>query len=67
MLGTFPKVFSEFQLPKDIFPSGNFPNLQFPKQQLTKSVLAVALCPQPILAAALGPLAHPSCSAQPQL
>jgi len=39
-----------WQLPKGIFPNAKFPNVQFPKRQLPKSVLA----------AVLGPLAHPS-------
>ena len=46
--------------PKGIFPSGNFPYAQFPKRQLPKSVLDAALDLQPDLAAALGPIAHPS-------
>ena len=50
MLGTFPKDFFKWQLPKDIFP---------------KSVPAAALGPQHVLAAALCPLAHPSRSARP--
>ena len=58
MLDTFPKNF---------FPNGNFPNVQFPKRQLPKSVLAAALSLQHVIAAALGPLAHPSHSAQPSL
>ena len=29
MLGTFPKDFPKWQLPKRIFPSGNIPNVQF--------------------------------------
>ena len=76
MLGTFLKDFSQvgtsqgyfptWQLPKCAisrvatsqmcnFPSGNLPNVQFPKWQL----------PKPVLAAALGSLAHPSRSARP--
>ena len=39
--------------------------MQFPKQQLPKSV--IALGPQSVLAAALGPLVHPSRSARPPL
>ena len=39
----------------------------FPKWQLPKSVLAPALGPQPVLAAVLGPVSHPSRSAQPPL
>ena len=58
MLDTFPKDFSQVQLPKGIFPSGNFPNVQFPNRQLLKSITAPALGPQPVLAAALAPLAH---------
>ena len=39
----------------------------FSKWQLPKSVLAAALGPQPMLPAALGPLAHPIRSARPPL
>ena len=46
--------------PKGFFPIDNFPNLQFPKRQIPKFVLATALDPYPVLAAALGPPAHPS-------
>ena len=38
MLSTFLKAFSERQLPKGIFPSGNFPNVIFPKWQLPMSL-----------------------------
>ena len=55
---TFPNDFSMLQLSMGMFPSGNFLNMQFPKRQLLKSVLATALGPKPVLAAALGPLAH---------
>ena len=55
MLGTFPKDFHKWQLPKGIFPSGNFPNVKFTKRQLPKSVLATALSSHPVLAALLGP------------
>ena len=56
MLGTFPKAVSQATiLPKGIFPSGIFPNVQFPQRQLSKSVLAVALSPKHVLAAAIGP------------
>ena len=67
MLGTFPKDFSKLQLPKGIFPSGNFSNVQFPKGQLPKSPLAAVLGLHPVLAAELGPLAHPSHNAWPFL
>jgi len=55
MLGTFPKAFSQ---------AATFQGY-FLKWQLPKSNLATALSPQPVLAVALGPLAHPSCSARP--
>ena len=62
----FPKGFyPKWQLPKGIFPNGNCQNVQFLKRQLHKSVLAAALDPpQPVLAAALGPLAHSSRSSK---
>ena len=66
----YPKVFFQVatskgyvpksQLPKGMFPSHNFPKVQFPKRQLPKSARATALGPQSVLAATLGPLAHPS-------
>ena len=65
MLGTFQRHFPKRQFPKDIFPSGNFPNVQFPKRQLRKSVLVAALGQQPVLTAALGPLARPRRIARP--
>ena len=61
------RIFSKRKFPKGIFPSWNFPNVQFLKCQLPKSVLAVALALKPVLAAALGPLTHPSLSARPPL
>ena len=64
-------------LSQRIFPSGNFPSVfsqvetsqmcNFFKRQLSKSFLAAALGPQPVLAAALGPLTHPTRSARPPL
>ena len=64
----FPKgIFAKWQVPKGIFPRVNFPNVQFPKRQLTKSVLAAVLGSQPVLVAALGPLAHPCRSAWPPI
>ena len=61
------RIFPKWQLPKNIFPSGNFPNVKFPKWQLPKSVLIAALGSQPILASALGLLTYPSCRARPPL
>ena len=65
MLGTFPNDFSMLQLSMGMFPSGNFLKMQFPKRQLPESVVVLVLSPQHVLDAALGPLAHPSSSAQP--
>ena len=48
--------FPKRELPKDIFPSENLSTVQYPNRQLTKSVLA----------AALGPLSHPSRCTSPQ-
>ena len=45
MLGTFPKAFSQRQLPHGIFPGVNFPKLQIPKRQLSQSVITTALGP----------------------
>ena len=51
------------------FPKGFFPRATsqdyLSKWQLPESVLAAALGTKPILAAALGPLVHPSHSARP--
>ena len=77
MLGTFPKKNPEWQLPNGVFPCGNFPNgifpsssfpnVQFHKRQLPQSIPAAEVDPRPILAAALGPLSHPSRSIRPPL
>ena len=53
--------FPSSNFPKGISPSGKFLNVQFPKRQLAKSILTAALGPQPVLAAALGPLAAALC------
>ena len=50
-----------------IFPIGHNPNVQFPNRQFPKFVLATSLGSQPVLAAVLGPLSHPSNSARPPL
>ena len=56
----FKLLYDVEYFPKGFFPKwqlhrGIFPNVQFPKRQLYKSVLAAALGPQPVLAAALIP------------
>ena len=50
MLGTFPNAFSQCSAIS---------------QAAISQALAAALGPQPVLAAALGPLTHPNCSARP--
>ena len=55
-LGTFPRIFPKWQLPKGIFISDNFPNAQFPKRQLPKGgrALRLAWTREPSAAASLG-------------
>ena len=72
-----PHVIDFMYFPKDIFPSGNFPNVQYPKRQLPKCAISQVatsqVCPsrsarpQPVLAEAIGTLAHPSRSARTPL
>ena len=51
--------------PKAYFPSGNFPRVFSQMCNFPSLSQPQHLAPQPVLAAALGPLAHPSRSARP--
>ena len=65
MSDTFPKDFSQVAISQGCFPKWQLPKSAISQAATSKYVLAAALGPQPVLTAALGPLAHPSRSTHP--
>ena len=67
MLGTFPKAFSQAVTSQEYFPKWQLPKCAISQVATSQVFPSRSVWPQPVLAAALGPLSPPSLGARPPL